>query len=142
MAFIAITRLRIRRWWFLPRFLIASLRSARQAAKSDGNLQVALLRDRHLAFWTATSWTSDAAMKTFMHAAPHGPVMRKLLDWCDEASIAHWTQDSPDLPSWQEAHRRLQQEGRPSKVRCPTPSHTALTFPPPDAGASAPARLK
>jgi hypothetical protein len=142
MALISITRLRIRRWRYLPQFFIASLRSAKQASRAEGNLHVALLRDRHLTFWTATSWTSEAAMKAFMHATPHGPVMRKLLDWCDEASLVHWTQDSAELPPWQDAHRRLQQEGRPSKVRHPTAAHNALTFPPPNASASASSRLK
>ena len=131
MALISITRLRIRRWWYLPRFILESLRSAKQAGAAEGNLHVALLRDRHLTFWTATSWTNEAAMKAFMHATPHGPVMRKLLDWCDEASLVHWTQDSDTLPSWEEAHRRLQQQGRPSKVRYPTPAHTAMQFPAP-----------
>ncbi len=131
MAVISITRLRIRRWWFLPQFFIASLRVAKQAAAADGNLHVALLNDRNLAFWTATSWTSEAAMRTFMRAAPHGPVMRKLLNWCDEASLVHWTQDDEALPAWEDAHRRLEADGRPSKVNYPTPPHHALTFPSP-----------
>ena len=61
----------------------------------------------------------------------HGPAMRKLLEWCDEASLVHWTQDGPDLPAWDEAHRRLEAEGHPSKVHHPSPAHTAHKFPPP-----------
>jgi hypothetical protein len=57
--------------------------------------------------------------------------MRSLLEWCDEASLVRWTQDGPELPSWQEAHRRLKQEGRPSKVNHPSPAHLAHAFPPP-----------
>jgi hypothetical protein len=26
--------------------------------------------------------------------------MAKLLDWCDEAPLAHWTQATPELPDW------------------------------------------
>jgi hypothetical protein len=51
-----------------------------------------------------------------MHASPHGPVMRKLLNWCDEAAVVHWSQERAEPPSWPEAHVRLQQEGRRSKV--------------------------
>jgi len=131
MPVISITRLHIRKWWVLPPFVWASLRSAKQAAKSDGNLHVALLNDRRNTFWTATSWRDEAAMKAFMHAAPHGPVMRKLLDWCDEASLVHWTQDAADLPPWDEAHRRLESQGRPSKVNHPSDAHKALKFPAP-----------
>ncbi len=36
-------------------------------------------------------------MKAFMHAAPHGPAMRKLLNWCDEAALVRWTQAGADL---------------------------------------------
>jgi Domain of unknown function (DUF3291) len=133
MPVISITRLRLRRWWFLPPFFVDAQRSSKQAAAAEGNLHVALLRDRRLTFWTATSWTSEAALKAFMHARPHGPAMRKLLDWCDEASVVHWTQDTGDLPPWDEAHRRLQQDGRPSKVHHPTAAHTAHRFPAPAA---------
>ena len=142
MPVISITRLRIRHWWFLPQFFVAALRSARQATAAEGSLHAALLRDAHLAFWTATSWTSEAAMRAFMRAEPHGPVMRKLLHWCDEASLVHWTQDSEELPSWEEAHRRLTSEGRPSKVNDPTEAHNSLNFPAPAARAGARTRLK
>ena len=133
MPIVSITRLRIRSWSSLPAFLVQTLRIARQAARADGNLVVRLLRDRRNTFWTATSWSSEASMKAFMHAKPHGPTMRKLLDWCDEAALVHWTQAGPALPSWEEAHRRLQQEGRPSKVKHPSAAHLAHTFPVPRA---------
>jgi hypothetical protein len=142
MPVISITRLRIRRWWYLPQFFFDSFRSAKQAAAAEGNLHTALLRDRHRTFWTSTSWTGEAAMKAFMHAAPHGPVMRKLLNWCDEASLVHWTQDTGDLPAWPEAHRRLVSQGRPSKVLHPTDAHKSLQFPAPTTSARAQSRIK
>ena len=142
MALVSVTRLRVRHWWFLPQFFLASFRAAQQATASEGNLHAALLRDRNRVFWTATSWTSEAAMRAFMLAPPHGPIMRKLLGWCDEASLVHWTQDSEELPSWDTAHARLTAEGRPSKVNHPTAAHRALTFPAPKTGGSAATRLK
>ena len=131
MPIVSITRLRVRSWRYLPAFAVQTLRIARQAAKADGNLAVALLRDSRNAFWTGTSWSSEGAMKAFMHATPHGPTMRKLLNWCDEAALVHWTQAGAALPSWDEAHRRIQQEGRPSKVNYPSAAHTAHAFPAP-----------
>jgi len=142
MPVISVTRLRIRHWWFLPQFLLASYRSAKQAAAAEGNLHVALLQDAHLTFWTATSWTSEAAMRAFMLAQPHGPVMRKLLNWCDEAALVHWTQDGEQLPAWDHAHTRLLTEGRTSKVSHPTAAHQALKFPAPRTGGKAQTRLK
>ena len=36
----------------------------------------------------------------------------KLRSWCDEAAVAHWQQNSAEIPSWQEAHPHLVQEGQ------------------------------
>ena len=71
-------------------------------------------------FWTSTSWESEAAMKSLYARHPHGPAMRKLLEWCDEAALVHWTQPGPELPAWTEAHARMQREGRTSKVNHPS----------------------
>jgi hypothetical protein len=51
--------------------------------------------------------------------------MRKLLEWCDEAALVHWTQEDDELPSWTEAHRRMLREGRPSKVNHPSEAQKA-----------------
>jgi Domain of unknown function (DUF3291) len=136
MPLVSITRLRVRSWRFLPMFFFYALRSTRQAARSDGNLATRLLRDRRHTFWTATLWTSDIEMKRFMLAGVHGRAMRKLLDWCDEAALVHWTQEAAILPSWPEAHARLRTEGRPSKVNHPSPAHIAHRFPDPHVGRS------
>jgi hypothetical protein len=130
VAFVSITRLRVRSWRFLPIFFLQALRTGRQAAGADGNLSTRLLRERQ-AFWTSTTWTTEAAMKAFMHASPHGPVMRKLMKWCDEAAVVHWSQESAEPPSWPEAHTRLQQDGRRSKVDHPSAAHTTYVIAPP-----------
>ncbi len=127
MPIVSVTRLRVRRWWYLPAFLVSAIRSSRQAKAAEGNLGVKLLADRRKAFWTCTAWDTESAMKQFMLAPPHGPAMRKLLTWCDEAALVHWTQPDPEMPSWLEAHRRLQSEGRRSKVLFPSPAHQSFT---------------
>jgi hypothetical protein len=131
VAVVSITRLRVRSWQYLPMFFVAALRSALQAARADGNLSTQVLRDENRTFWTATSWSDEQAMKAFMHAPPHGPIMRRLLEWCDEASLVHWTQANSALPSWTDAHARLQRDGRTSKVHHPSADHTAFRVAPP-----------
>lgn len=142
MALISVTRLRIRSWLYFPAFFLNSMRSAKQAAVAPGNLAVRLLRDRDKAFWTMTAWSSDAEMKSFMHAGAHGAAMRKLLDWCDEAAVTHWTQENTNLPTWEDGHKRLQQEGRRSKVHHPSANQAAFVIPPPASGPSRERRVK
>ena len=114
-----------------PRILHPDVSKRSSGGQVRRNLAVKLLRDRGNTFWTSTSWSSESSMKAFMHAKPHGPTMRSLLEWCDEAALVHWTQAGVELPSWEEAHTRIEQEGRPSKVNHPSAAHTAHKFPAP-----------
>jgi len=142
MPVISVTRLRVRSWRFLPAFLITALRAGNQARKAEGNLAVKMLNDRRITFWTCTCWDSESSMKAFMLAAPHGPAMRKLLHWCDEAALVHWSQDHDDLPSWAEAHQRMLRYGRPSKVNRPSEAQIAFKIDEPDASPRREVRLK
>ncbi len=142
MPVVSVTRLHLRTWRYLPSFFLHSTRIARQATRAPGNLAVHLLRDDNRVFWTATLWADDVSMRAFMLTPPHGPAMKKLLDWCDEAALVHWSQDEAQPPSWETAHRRLEQDGRPSKVNHPSPAHTAQRFPPPTTRSAAHTRLK
>ena len=87
---------------------------------------MALLRDTESTFWTRTVWKDESAMKAFMLAGAHRKVMRHLLEWCDEAALVRWEQPSGVEPDWREAHRRLQAEGRRSKVNYPSPAHESF----------------
>jgi hypothetical protein len=120
MPFVSVTRLRVRRWRYLPQFLVQSIRAARQAKRAAGSLAVSILRDADRAFWTRTVWSDEAAMRSFMQSGVHRRVMARLPEWCDEAALVHWVQDDKEPPSWAEAHRRLELEGRRSRVNHPT----------------------
>ena len=136
MAIVSITRLRVRSWRYLPPFLFYALRSARQARHSQGNVATSLLRDRDRTFWTCTVWTTESAMKDFMLAGAHRQAMRKLLEWCDEASLVRWEQEDTREPSWLEAHQKLQAQGRRSKVNHPSPAHESFQIRTPGASAT------
>lgn len=131
MPVVSITRLRVRSWRYLLPFLYFALRSSRQAKNANGNLDVSLLRDAHLAFWTRTVWTTEDSMKSFMLSGAHRQVMPHLLEWCDEAALVHWTQPTGQPPDWNEAYRRIQQDGRRSKVHHPSPGHENYQIPKP-----------
>ncbi|HTD24373.1 MAG TPA: DUF3291 domain-containing protein [Terriglobales bacterium] len=131
MPFVSITRLRIRSWRFLPIFFIQVLRTARQAKSAEGSLAVSMLREAKNTFWTRTVWSSEQAMKAYMLSGVHGRVMRRLMKWCDEAAVIHWTQESAQPPTWEEAYQKLLETGRPSKVNHPTEAHRLHQIPSP-----------
>ena len=122
---ISVTRLHLRSYRYLLPFAWESWRSSRQVRRSAGFLGGKLMGDGRRAYWTATAWADEASMRAFRNSEPHLGAMRKLLDWCDEASYAHWEQETPELPDMKESHRRVRDEGRPSKVRRPSPAHAA-----------------
>lgn len=131
MAIVSITRLRVRSWLYLAPFLFYALRSSRQAKHSPGNLAVSLLRDIDLTFWSCTVWTAESTMKGFMLAGVHRNAMQKPLEWCDEAALVRWEQESDQQPTWDEAHRNLQAQGRRSKVSHPSRAHESFKIRPP-----------
>jgi heme-degrading monooxygenase HmoA len=131
MLFVSVTRLRVRALRYLPAFAFNALRAARQAKTAPGNLAVSLLADSNLAFWTRTLWNDQDAMRAFMLSGAHRRMMPRLPDWCDEASVAHWTQDSLETPSWLEVHGRMQTQGRRSKVNHPSEGQQRFEIPVP-----------
>ncbi len=121
MAFNSITRLRLRSVFSLPAFARASRAISAQAAVSEGFLCGAVLAEGWMVFWTRTSWESEAAMKAFRDSDVHRDAMPKLLDWCDEALVAHW-EGEPDA-DWSHLHARMARAGRKSKVKHPSKAH-------------------
>ena len=102
--------------------------SRRQVTRVPGFLGGRLLMDAGWTFWTLTAWESERAMKAFRGSGPHAKVMPRLVEWCDEASYAHWIPAGTSVPSWPEAHEHLVAEGRLSRVAHPSPSHEARHF--------------
>jgi hypothetical protein len=127
-VFISLTRLRVRSIRFMPFFAMYTLRARRQVSHAPGFLVGALLADRKWTFWTMTGWEKQEEMRRYMSSGPHKAAMPHLLHWCNEASVANWTQDTPILPSWNEADRRMRTQGRLSKVNHPSPHHADLSY--------------
>ena len=62
-------------------------------------------------------------MRAFITTGAHRVVMPKILDWCDEASLAHWQQDGDAPPDWPTAELKVRSEGRISRLRHPSAAH-------------------
>ena len=117
MFFISITRLRLKSVLHLIPFFWHIYRSTRQLKKAPGFIKGKLLTDKNRTYWTMTVWKSADDMMGYRNSKEHKQAMPKLQDWCNEASIVHWQQEEELLPSWTDAHRRMQIEGRKSKVK-------------------------
>src|SRR5215468_3511696 len=107
MAFVSVTRLRVRSiWYFLP-FSLAAWRSRDQLRHAPGFIEGRLTIEFPFAFWTMTIWKSQEDMRRLPH-------------WCDEASYVHWEQRDLQLPPIDEAYVQLRNQGITSKVTHPT----------------------
>jgi quinol monooxygenase YgiN len=126
VAFISYTRLRLRRWYYVPAFLVQAGRSMRQARRAPGYITGALSADlRRTTFWTVTVWSDEAAMRAYRSSGAHRTVMPRLAQWCDEAAVANHAAADETLPTGEAALKHMQQHGRVSRVRYPTPTHAA-----------------
>jgi len=110
----------------MPQFLWFAFKTSRQAQRSPGFLDGAVINDKQRVFWTLTVWESEAAMKQYRGADWHQQAMTKLAHWCDEASVVHWTGPQTRVPTAAEAHAHMTSEGRPSRVNHPSPSHASM----------------
>ncbi|CAN5341225.1 hypothetical protein BH11PSE5_BH11PSE5_11280 [soil metagenome] len=113
MAFVSVTRLRVRSLRFMPGFFLHAAGSTSQIRRADGFIVGSLLRDRRLTFWTMTVWHGQADMRRYITNGAHFKAMPKLMDWCDEASVVHWEQPEEALAGWEDADQRMRVGGSP-----------------------------
>lgn len=122
MPFVSVTRLHLRSVRFLPAFAFHTWRTLRQLRMTPGFLAGRLAAGGG-SYWTLTLWESDAAMRSYRNSGAHRRAMPRLVRWCDEASVAHWTQAEVEVCGVGEASRRLGAAGRLLSVRHPSPAH-------------------
>lgn len=119
MPHLSITRLRLRRFWFVPAFLRHAQSSITQVRGASGFIMGYTAYERPLAFWTVTIWKDAASKTAYYTSGVHREAMPRLLHWCDEASVASVEIDDTDV-SPSEAARTMKCTGRLSKVRHPS----------------------
>src|ERR1700741_1031886 len=123
MIFVSATRLHLFTKLRFLSFAWHTLRSALQAKRSPGFLGGFLGGDAQGGAWTVTTWVSEADMREFRNSGAHKTAMPKLLKLCDEASFTHWISERAGVPTLEEAHERLKNGGRLSKVNRPSGAH-------------------
>lgn len=131
MAWISVTRLRLRSLSYLPPFLWYSLLCVIQAKYTPGNLGIGLLVDANQTFWSRSAWRDEASMKAFVTASFHRSAIMRLPEWADEASAAHWHQEFPSFPTWSEVYQKIKKEGYRAVLMYPSSAHLAAEIAPP-----------
>jgi heme-degrading monooxygenase HmoA len=105
------SRLPLRSYWMIPRFLRLTLSVARQLERSDGLVGYSLLaQPMKKTFWTLSAWRSQQELDAFVKTMPHLGVMRTLRPHMGATRFTFWTVTGSALPiSWDEAVGRLAQ---------------------------------
>ncbi|RZA03998.1 MAG: hypothetical protein EOP11_15760 [Proteobacteria bacterium] len=127
---LSLTRLRVRRWLDLPRFLWSSRASVAQAKGNPKCLAGATYSGPGLIFWTATIWDDEPAMLAYVRTPPHGPWMRYLKVWCSEAATAHMPATSTTLPAMEKLPGLLRSRVKFIPVKWPAMDHEQKWIPP------------
>lgn len=124
----SITRLRLRSIFSLPAFARETRAITEQAKQAPGFIEGAVLAEGRLVFWTRTVWESAEAMKAFRDSGAHRESMPKLIEWCDEASVAQWEEEP--TRDWAAIYERMAETGRLTRVRRPSKAHGEKRFAP------------
>jgi hypothetical protein len=125
MAIVVATRMHVRRFWFVPAFMLASFRIAWQAARTPGFLGGRLRAEPSGTYWTLTVWQSGRAMAAFRDSGIHSRVAPKSAHWADEAVFGTWQSGTGRVPSWREASARTAGQPYFAPLEHPAPAHLA-----------------
>lgn len=131
MPVIVVTRLRLKDPAFFDDFFASAVAATQQAQNSEGNLGADVLAEAANTYWTRTAWRERDAMRGYVVSEPHLGIMRRLDEWCDEATFVDWEQASADLPDWQASYGRLVADGQAARLTQATAAHHTRDFPAP-----------
>jgi hypothetical protein len=125
MAFVALTRIRLRSPHLLLPFMLHTGRALRFLRHAPGWVVTQTRKTRGPTFWFMSVWESAADQRA--HRGVGAPLvdLGKFRDWCEEIATAEWTQPSAEPPSWEEAEERLKSSARLHRVEHPSPSQRA-----------------
>lgn len=132
MAFLSMTRLKIKSILLLPKFIIQNEAIVKQIRTSKGLKIGKSLLDPSLGAWTVSIWDSEESMRAFYTSGAHRNIMPSLSYYSSEAVTAHISFDEENLPSWDFVHEQLSKIGRFSTVlKDPSKNHLSKIIPKP-----------
>ena len=126
--YVSVTRLKLRRWYFLPIFLFINFFVIRKFRRAPGLIQGKVMVDYHLAFWTLSLWAQETDMRQFRNGPRHLKAMRKTPEWACEAVSYSWTRNTLDFPPWNEVCEKLKTLGKYSTLNHPSEAFKRREF--------------
>ena len=95
----------------VPAFFVAALRIRHQMLNSPGALGVSLIANPLKgAFFTLSAWESREHLEAAVVRYPHVETMKRFAPRTAQSLFAFWTPGTDSRPTWQEAHRWLDEE--------------------------------
>ena len=115
---VMVSRLPLRSYRQIPRFLRLTMAVRRQLAASEGLVGYSLLaQPTKKTFWTLSAWVGDEHVAAFARTMPHVEVMRQLRPHMAPATFVTWTVPGAALPlSWADAMARLRSGATPERA--------------------------
>jgi quinol monooxygenase YgiN len=94
--------------WQLPRLVLSMTRVRRQLRTSPGLIGYSLAAQLGAKqFWTLSVWEDEAALRTFVAAPPHLPVMTTMSPYLGKTRFVRWNVKGTELPlQWDDALKR------------------------------------
>ncbi len=123
MAYLSMTRLKLKSPLYLIPFWFHTQRVVKQMKASEGFLKGKLLVTHNLSMWTMTLWVSEEALHNFYLSGAHRLVMKKLSEFSSEAIAGHQEVESNELPSWEYVRNELCLIGYLGKLKEPSTNH-------------------
>lgn len=105
-----LTVLPLKHFRTLPQFMLLTLQTQRQLAKSKGLLGYALdAQIFKLNFWTLSAWEDRQSIMKFAHAMPHNGIMKALAPVMRRTQFIYWNVTARDFPlRWDAAKARAE----------------------------------
>jgi hypothetical protein len=110
------SKLELRHYRDVARFLLAAMKIRKQVHHSGGALGVSLIaQPARKTFWTLSAWSDQDSLDAFVGALPHRDVMRRFHGRLRETGFVTWAVARADLPQphsnakemWRDARARL-----------------------------------
>jgi hypothetical protein len=128
MAYLSLTRMKLRSPVFLPIFITHSLRIFSQLRKVPGLIIGKAIAASDLSMWTATLWESEATLHQFYRTGAHHQAAQFITQWASEAVQQRLTVSSHQIPSWKEAAQILTTTGHFYTLNFPSRNHLDHTI--------------